>query len=480
MEEEDLSYFKNEEFKHNLAQYEAMQNGGPSVYLEADELTDIAEYYLSKNKPKEANKCIDYALSLFPHSTDPLVFKARQNIFQGMIEEAEQFYQLIEDKNDREAIFLQAEIMLEKGTTDEAIAYLHDKRSYFSDDKTELYEYIYDCAELLYDFRRNSEAIKLIDEAEKVNKLTENLVLLRVHILGSMSKMPEATILLEETLKEHPYWKECWDALADMYYMRDMHEEALEASDFSLAIKEHGNAHALLTKANSLYSMDNYEKAHKVFLQYIEEFPLDSEQPYLHDGICLVRMEKFEEACKQLEIAQKLSNDMSFEQLQIYVQLAYTYSKLKKLEQAIIFLDKAKDYNPDKFKYDVLKGHAYLECGEEKKAEEMFKAAIKQDPTDEQTKFLIGTSYFESMYYDKAMKYFEELYPSCQEETQCTILPYMAFSCYALKDAAGYLKYLEKSCKQNPEGTKVVLGHLFPDSLAPNEYFEYQKKQSPL
>lgn len=50
MEEEDLSYFKNEEFKHNLAQYEAMQNGGPSVYLEADELTDIAEYYLEQEQ----------------------------------------------------------------------------------------------------------------------------------------------------------------------------------------------------------------------------------------------------------------------------------------------------------------------------------------------------------------------------------------------------------------------------------------------
>lgn len=43
MSTEDLSYFQEEEFKKNLALYEQMLQGGQSVYLEADELTDIAE-----------------------------------------------------------------------------------------------------------------------------------------------------------------------------------------------------------------------------------------------------------------------------------------------------------------------------------------------------------------------------------------------------------------------------------------------------
>ena len=49
MSTEDLSYFQEEEFKKNLTLYEQMLQGGQSVYLEADELTDIAEYYLVQN-----------------------------------------------------------------------------------------------------------------------------------------------------------------------------------------------------------------------------------------------------------------------------------------------------------------------------------------------------------------------------------------------------------------------------------------------
>ena len=43
MPNEDLSYFQENEFKQKLALYEQMLQGGQSVYLEADELTDIAE-----------------------------------------------------------------------------------------------------------------------------------------------------------------------------------------------------------------------------------------------------------------------------------------------------------------------------------------------------------------------------------------------------------------------------------------------------
>ena len=74
MSTEDLSYFQEEEFKKNLALYEQMLQGGQSVYLEADELTDIAEYYLVQNDTDKAMACIQYALNIHPGSIDPLIF----------------------------------------------------------------------------------------------------------------------------------------------------------------------------------------------------------------------------------------------------------------------------------------------------------------------------------------------------------------------------------------------------------------------
>ena len=111
MSTEDLSYFQEEEFKKNLALYEQMLQGGQSVYLEADELTDIAEYYLVQNDTDKAMACIQYALNIHPGSIDPLIFLARQKMFNGDIEGAKTIRDCITDPNDREVIFLNAELL---------------------------------------------------------------------------------------------------------------------------------------------------------------------------------------------------------------------------------------------------------------------------------------------------------------------------------------------------------------------------------
>ncbi len=41
------SYFEDPEFKEALARYEGMVENHTPAYFEADELTDIAEYYAS-------------------------------------------------------------------------------------------------------------------------------------------------------------------------------------------------------------------------------------------------------------------------------------------------------------------------------------------------------------------------------------------------------------------------------------------------
>ena len=50
------SYFEDPEFKEILAKYEGMVNDHTSIYFDAEELTDIAEYYASQEKEAEAEK----------------------------------------------------------------------------------------------------------------------------------------------------------------------------------------------------------------------------------------------------------------------------------------------------------------------------------------------------------------------------------------------------------------------------------------
>ena len=55
------SYFEDPEFKEALAKYEGMVESHTPAYFEADELIDIAEYYASKGRHKDADKAIDHA-----------------------------------------------------------------------------------------------------------------------------------------------------------------------------------------------------------------------------------------------------------------------------------------------------------------------------------------------------------------------------------------------------------------------------------
>lgn len=75
------SYFEDPEFKEALAKYEGMVESHTPAYFEADELIDIAEYYASKGRHKDADKAIDLAIQLHPDNTDALIF--RVTVFYG-------------------------------------------------------------------------------------------------------------------------------------------------------------------------------------------------------------------------------------------------------------------------------------------------------------------------------------------------------------------------------------------------------------
>lgn len=473
MREEDFSFFEEEDFKENLARYEAMLNGGPSAYLEADELTDIAEYYLTQGDTDKANACIDYALTLHPDSIDPLIFKARQHMFSGNLAKAQKICDSIQEQNDREVIFLHAELLIRKRDINEALNYLTEQKKWFADDRKDLYAYLYDCACILEDYAYYEKALEWTEEAEKISGPNLKLMLLKAEIYSIQEKYEKAAEYLDKILDENPYSLKSWNMLADTFFMREMYDKAIEAAEFSLAIKEKGNPEALFTKANSVYHLGNFEKAHQLYSQYIDEFPKSDEYPYLFDGLCLNQMERYEDACSRLEAAEEFSNDCSPEQLQIYLQLSFSYSKVGKFQKALLYLDRARNYEPDGFDYEVLKGHVLLENGFIQEAMECFQKAKEESTDRERAYFLIAVSLFENNLYADALENFYELLEFCSAQTEINCTPYMAYCFYYAKDEVQYLKYLERSCATNPEGTKMVLGSLFPEALDPKEYYAY-------
>ena len=161
MKDQYASYFEKPEFKQRLAHYEEMLLSGSCFYFEATELTDIAEYYAIQGDSQRAEEVLDYAIRLYPDNIDVLIFKARARLINGYVNEAITIAESITDSNDREVLFLKAELALADSRYRQAEDIL---RALIETEGYEANTYA-DIIDLLVDNRQGEMAIKWTDEA---------------------------------------------------------------------------------------------------------------------------------------------------------------------------------------------------------------------------------------------------------------------------------------------------------------------------
>ena len=53
----------------------------------------------------------------------------------------------------------------------------------------------------------------------------------------------------------------------------------------------------------------------------------------------------------------------------------------------------------------------------------------------------------------------------------------MALCCYEMKKYDEFLDHLLKATRLNPQECSLVLRHLFPEEIAPKDYYDYIKEK---
>ena len=469
MPTEDLSYFQEEEFKRNLRSYEQMLQGGQSVYLEADELTDIAEYYLVRNETEKAMDCIDYALHLHPGSIDPLIFLARQKMFNGDIEEARTIRNCISDPNDREVIFFDAEIMLREGRVQEAIQFLTDKAETEEDD---LAMFFYDTATLFLDYECLEQAEKWGRKALDMEPDNEKFIKFKADYLLASNQPQEAISILNSLLDNNPYNSNAWHALGEAYFANEEYQKTLEAADFALAIDEH-DAQALLLKANCQFQLQNFEEAHRIYRRYFQEFH-SNEVPYLFDGVCLAAQGRNEEALNQLLKADSLSKGISVEQQHIYANLSDVYSKLHDTARAFEYIDKIKELNPD-YDADLYKGHVMMQNDDQEAAAEYYQRSISNHKDKLEAHLLVGMSLVENKAFNDGRKHFLFILEKDKEKGPHSqkAYAYLAYCAMMQNQHQEFLYYLKIACKEAPDILEYTVGRYIPEEVEPEDFYYY-------
>lgn len=463
-------YFDSKEFQQLLGKYEDALAAGEPVFMDSEELADIADYYQMTGQQDSADKAIALALELAPGSLAPLTYKIHEALYNGDIGEAEQLLEQIVDKQSPEFIYDKGEILLAKGLVDQAEDLFTSSMVLYQDD--ELQDFIIDVAGIYQDFNYADIAMRWMKMAKQED--TADYKELMARALFGVGKYKDSERIFNELIDVNPFSKRYWNALASAQFMNEEYSQSVQSSEYAIAI-DPKDPESLISKANALYRLDNYEQALEYYRRYSAITP-DDEFSLLHQGTCLVNLERHHEAVDILQKAIEAAPEDSPYLPDIYQELAFANSELGNYDKALEWIDRTEQLDCDHIQALVIKGHVMLTAGKIRQAEACFRKAVIESDNPNLTLLRIIVSLYDNKYVEASYALFKK-YFRVVPEGHTDGYAYMALCCYDLKKYDEFLYYLKQACKLNPKECKLVLAHLFPDNVEPQDYYNYIKER---
>lgn len=361
MKKDENEYFQSQEFLEHLREYEDARQMGQAPYMDADDLTDVAEYYMTQNREKDANRAISLALDLHPESFSPKVFLARQQMYHNEIEKAHKLACAIPEQSEPEVLYIRSEILIRRGQVNEASQLLDEAILNWTDDLEERLHYIKDCTEIFMDYNQWGVALLWCDKAladypDDIESMTFSL---ECHL--ELEHLEEAERLANEILDIDPYKDEVWHMLADVLSSMGRFEEALDSIEYGLAVNPYEDT-MLHAKGVCLIQLERFNEANVTLAEYLTKHPDDDHALY-NRAIALTCMERYDVATKLLDKATEVSQGMSSEQTQIYLQQAFVEAKMGHVSEALNALELARAVKtPDDEEFETLEEEIIKIC----------------------------------------------------------------------------------------------------------------------
>lgn len=464
-------YFDSEEFQNILNSFEQASGSGGSIFLDADDLTDIADYYHYTGNHEAEEEAIGQALTLFPNATAPLIFKAREALENEDVESAEAYLEQMDDKESPDYYYMQAELLIAQNKIEEADLFLRQYFKTVPDDEHD--DFVMDVANIYLDYGVSDKAYEW--GLRSSGKNSEDIKELMGRILLGLGKFEDSQRIFNELIDKNPYSARYWNSLANAQYLNEDYGSSIDSSEYAIAI-DPTDPESLVTKANSLLHLNNFEEALKYFERYAEVAG-DDDFSELSKGICLLSSNKLEEALEHLKKAETLSSNESEYLTQIYQEMAFTYSALHDVDNAVASIDKTAELDCNHADMEVLKGHVLLENNKAEEATEAFRKALEETDNSPEIMIRIIVSLYDNHRIQTAYTMFKKFYKTVVDEDYPNGHAYMALCCWDLRKKEDFLNYLQLACERNPQEARLVLSSLFPEGMKVEEYYEYMKEK---
>ena len=463
---DDTAYFESEGFKKLLEQYEDSVKSGHPVYMDADDLADIADYYHYEGRLDDAAAAIELALQFNPDAIGPLLYKAREALSLNNFRTARDYAERIRIIDQAEYLYLLGEILICEGKTEEADELF--RKQFMELPPDEQMDYVYDVANLFAEYNDYNKSFEWMARSQGDD--SDDFKELMARTLFGIGKYEDSSKLFNELLDHNPYSKVYWNALASAQFMSEDYGASIASSEYAIAI-DPNDAESILTKANGLYHLENFEEALSYFAKYSEKNNTD-EFGYLHQGTCLINLGRFEEAISRLLIAEDLALPDSQYLPEIYQELAFAYSELKQPETALYYIDKTENLDCDHIDMEVIRGHILVANKRLREAEIVFKNVILESGNAPKTMLRVMVSLYDNRYVSASYKLFKKFFNFVDDDWN-EGYSYMALCCWDIKHYDEFIDYLKKAVEKNPKEAKMVLGHLFPIGMKVTEYQQF-------
>jgi tetratricopeptide (TPR) repeat protein len=378
---------------HNLSElvkkYEQAHQNNEQLFFDESDLEDIIDYYLDNLNFESALNVANEGIDLFGFSATFYQKKAEILIETQHYDDAWQMLEIAESYAPKETsiALLKADVLTYKGEYKEAVAIIEEALNFADEeDKADMYLELADVYEEWEKYWEVIDCLQLCLEIQPENEEALNRLWFAVELTESYE---DSIAFHKNFLNENPYSVLGWYNLGNAYYGLKMHDKAIEAFEYVIAIDDEFES-AYYDLADIYYYSEDYKKAIENYNEALERGG-NKKELYYNIGKCYHKMKNTQKA---REFYKKSINvDPYF--AKAFHKIGKTYLENEMEKNAISPLERAIKLDGKNVDYLKSLAEAYIKNDALDEAIELYEKALKINELDKTTHLLYVTALFE-------------------------------------------------------------------------------------
>lgn len=389
------------ELQELIQRYEQTLAENKSVYFDADQFSDIAEFYDQVGDIEAARDLLEIALKIHPESDSLLLKKAKIHVYDSEYEEALHLLNIVFSGYDYDLYMVKIECFLQLDRYEDAIDLVSEILD--NEENEDFHTVLADLGFLYIEADCFTEAITFFEQSLNIQPNNLDVLSDLSYAYEMQGNFDKAVLYTNQMLDIDSYNYDAWINLGKLYSMQEEYAKAVDAFDFAITIND-SDINMIKLRAHCLSLSNRAMEAMLIFKDLLKRDPKDATL-YLLLCECYASLELY---CEALECLTKYE-EIEGETIELVLKKASLFYQMNKLQQALAIIDQALAKYGKQLDLLILSGDIKMASNNSTEAEQDFKTAysLESDNFEVVDKLAIVSISLEK--YDEAVKYTEEL-----------------------------------------------------------------------